>query len=52
MLCPTVGTLYVDATRFGLTRLGSAQARRRDIPPLCAPKIDTRSTKRREAFPV
>ncbi|MFS7958190.1 hypothetical protein Hanom_Chr07g00675301 [Helianthus anomalus] len=48
---------YVDATRFGVTwfgstPLGSAQARRHDIPPSCAPESDTRSMESRERFPV
>ncbi|MFS8019968.1 hypothetical protein Hanom_Chr15g01410061 [Helianthus anomalus] len=53
----SVDTYYVVATRFrstrfGLTRLGSAQARRHEIPPSCAPEFDTRSTKRREPIPA
>ncbi|MFS8000601.1 hypothetical protein Hanom_Chr12g01180301 [Helianthus anomalus] len=48
----SVGTLYVDATRLGSIRFGSiwlgwAQARRHDIPPSCAPELDTRSTESR-----
>ncbi|MFS7979410.1 hypothetical protein Hanom_Chr10g00926991 [Helianthus anomalus] len=46
-----VDTYYVVATRFGSTRLGSAQARRHDIPPSCAPGFDTQSTERREPVP-
>ncbi|KAM0007029.1 putative leucine-rich repeat domain superfamily [Helianthus debilis subsp. tardiflorus] len=42
-----------DSARFDLvsTRLCPAQARRHDIPPLCAPEFDTRSTERREPVP-
>ncbi|MFS7924642.1 hypothetical protein Hanom_Chr03g00275091 [Helianthus anomalus] len=48
--------MFVDATRLGSTwlgstRLGSAQARRHNISPSCAPEIDTRSTKRSKPFP-
>ncbi|MFS7984083.1 hypothetical protein Hanom_Chr11g00982321 [Helianthus anomalus] len=55
--CEIVGTLYVDATRFGSirlgsTRLGSAQARRSDIPPSCAPEFDTRNTESRKPIPA
>ncbi|MFS7965775.1 hypothetical protein Hanom_Chr09g00766161 [Helianthus anomalus] len=42
----------LDSTRFGSTRLGSAQARRHDIPPPCAPEFDTRSTESRERLPL
>ncbi|MFS7903058.1 hypothetical protein Hanom_Chr01g00019531 [Helianthus anomalus] len=57
MSCPAMDSTvlihnYVDATRFGSTRLGSAQARRRDIPTSCVPEFDTRSTKSREPFPA
>ncbi|MFS7948008.1 hypothetical protein Hanom_Chr06g00554891 [Helianthus anomalus] len=53
----SVDTYYVDATQFGSTRLvstriGSVRARRHDIPLSCAPKIDTRNTKRCETFPA
>ncbi|MFS7901755.1 hypothetical protein Hanom_Chr01g00003421 [Helianthus anomalus] len=39
----------LGSTRFGSTRLDSAQARRHDIPPSCAPEFefDTRSTESR-----
>ncbi|MFS7930624.1 hypothetical protein Hanom_Chr04g00346421 [Helianthus anomalus] len=47
-----VGTSYVDATRFSSTGLGSAQARRSDIPPSYAPEFDTRSTESREPIPA
>ncbi|MFS7952221.1 hypothetical protein Hanom_Chr07g00604421 [Helianthus anomalus] len=47
---PCVGTLYVDATRFDSSRLGSAQARRHDIPRSCVPKFDTRSTRAANLF--
>ncbi|MFS7948000.1 hypothetical protein Hanom_Chr06g00554791 [Helianthus anomalus] len=48
-----VDAYYVDATRFGSawfgsTRLVLVRARRRDIPPSCAPEIDTRSTESRK----
>ncbi|MFS8033522.1 hypothetical protein Hanom_Chr17g01570561 [Helianthus anomalus] len=46
-----VDTYYVDANRFGATRLDSvrlAQTRRHDIPPSCAPEFDTRSTQSRD----
>ncbi|KAJ0587468.1 hypothetical protein HanIR_Chr04g0163541 [Helianthus annuus] len=36
---------FVDAARCGSTRLGSAQDRRRDIPPSCAPR-STREAQR------
>ncbi|KAJ0451603.1 hypothetical protein HanHA300_Chr15g0569411 [Helianthus annuus] len=36
------------STQFDSTRLGSAQDGRHNIPPSCAPEIDTRSTKSRE----
>ncbi|KAJ0479837.1 hypothetical protein HanIR_Chr13g0624651 [Helianthus annuus] len=43
-------------TRLGLvrrsTRLGSAQARRSDILPSCAPEFDTRSTESRDPIPL
>ncbi|MFS7892683.1 hypothetical protein Hanom_Chr00s000721g01655881 [Helianthus anomalus] len=51
-----VDTYYVVATRLGSTwlgstRLGSAHARRHDIPPSYVPEFDTRSTESREPFP-
>ncbi|MFS7927822.1 hypothetical protein Hanom_Chr04g00313641 [Helianthus anomalus] len=43
-----VGTLLWMPLDLVSTRLGSAQARRHDIPPSCAPEFDTRSTESRE----
>ncbi|MFS7921006.1 hypothetical protein Hanom_Chr03g00231541 [Helianthus anomalus] len=43
-----VDAVWFGSTWFGLTRSGSVQARCRDIPPSCALKFDTQSTKSHE----
>ncbi|MFS7899590.1 hypothetical protein Hanom_Chr15g01410791 [Helianthus anomalus] len=47
-----LGSVQLSSARFGWARLGSAQARRHNIPPSCAPEFDTPSTESREPIPV